>query len=508
LPNFNFDTTASDKSENTFKNRYNDIKAFDVTRVKLKESENLSGSDYINANFVQGYKGRKVFIAAQGPTQDTVNDFWQMIWEQNVSLLIMVTNLQERYRTICIKYWPEHSATRYGCVEVKPLECSYFADYVIRKFQLEYVNYPTEEEAERPLKPPEHLVVQYHYTGWHDYRAPEETAALLRFKKQLRKLNSSPIVVHCSAGVGRTGTFIAIDSMMDQMSEEGTVDIFGFVSNMRRQRNFMVQCLEQYVFIYKALAEWYLFGDTDVEIEKIDEHVKKLRNVDCEPNLMSEEFNKLSLMLEDNRGCEFARKEHNVSKNRFSDLIPYDRFRIILSPVFGFDDASYINASPVRGYFNTFILTQDPLAETLWDFWRMISEQGAGSIVMLSEESSLSENERKELREVVQYCYTDWTGMKRKEDAGLVPNGTASFLDLIGKVLQRQVVLAKLGPIVIHCRYWDGSSRSGLYCAVSLLLERLRAENRVDVFQTVKTLRARRPVSFGEQYSTSPRSLT
>ncbi|KFD69556.1 hypothetical protein M514_01923 [Trichuris suis] len=566
LPHYNFDTVASDLPENASKNRYNDIKAFDVTRVKLKPSSKEGMEqcgDYINANYIQGYKGSKLFIAAQGPTLDTVNDFWRLIWEQDVRVVVMVTNLQEKYRTMCIKYWPEHATSTYGKIEVKPVDWSFFCDYVIRSFSIRCLaDQPdksnVENEQDTLLKTESRTVLQYHYTGWYDYRAPEGSFGFLRFMKQFKKLEIArdiPVLVHCSAGVGRTGTFIAVDSLMDQMAEEGCVDVFGFVSNLRRQRNFMVQSLDQYVFIYKALAEWHMFGDTDVDAERIEEHVRELRRqpVDDPTALteMEKEFNKLLLTLEDQPSSEFAHKEFNEAKSRYRSVVPYDRNRVILAPLFGHEDATYINASFVRGYFCRYILTQDPMKNTIWDFWRMIVEQNVSCIVMLTEESSLEPGERvsayrywpaelnhgvsfgdkpiltvqkvheehmpnyifrkfnvsnskeNELRKVGMFSFKDWSSDVAVPDVGesdggkrltttvpSLPNSTASLFDLVGKVSQRQLDYVESGPIVIHCR--DGSERSGLYCAISSLLDRLRREGKVDVFKTVKTLQVQR----------------
>ncbi|KAL1231799.1 Receptor-type tyrosine-protein phosphatase [Trichinella spiralis] len=391
LPNYNFDTTASDKLENAPKNRYNDIKAFDITRVKLERVDDDSSSDYINANYVQGYKGRKLFIAAQGPTLDTVNDFWRLVWEQNVNVIVMVTNLQERYRTMCIKYWPEHSPSVYGRIEVKPLDCTFYADYVIRNFTIRRCRTTADEsESNNLLNGDSRSIVQYHFTGWQDYRAPEGSYGFLRFMKQFKRIDCTsdcPVLVHCSAGVGRTGTFVAVDSMMDQMAEEGRVDVFGFVSNLRRQRNFMVQSLDQYVFIYKALAEWYMFGDTDVDAERAEEYVVELRQtLNNDSTGLEKQYNLLFRSLEDALTCSYAKKSFNEQKNRFKTVVAYDRNRVILAPLLGHEDATYINASLVRGYFYSYILTQDPLSNTRWDFWRMVLEHGVASIVMLTGE--------------------------------------------------------------------------------------------------------------------------
>lgn len=412
-------------------------------------------------------------------------------------------------------------------------------------------------------------VVQYHYTSWNDLQAPECTTGLLRFLLQLRKLDDyirGPVVVHCSAGVGRTGTFIAIDSLLDQCVEEGKADVYGFVSEMRKQRNSMVQNAEQYLFIYKALAEWYMFGETDVEVGQFHEHyrtldgphlrdhqistnrlsaivkrpIPKLQQVNSDavnpekvPTAMEAEFKRLERTLEPRRTCNFASKLENVRKNRFENAVPFDHCRIILPVVIGsVNDSTYINASLVKGYFYPYILAQDPLDEqTCYDFWCMIGEQNSRAVVMLSLESEFAPTEKywpsevgniktlggggevsikligeelfstftlrkftykfakeKTYREITQYAYLCWPPDK------VLPESTESIIDLISRVLSLQSDHQEAGPIILHSR--DGSFKTGLYCCVSLLLERLKAENRIDVFQTVRNLQQKRPLMF------------
>ncbi|VDM73255.1 unnamed protein product [Strongylus vulgaris] len=120
--------------------RYNDIRAFDATRVKLKVINEDENSDYINANFIKGWDERKIFIAAQAPLDTTISDFWRMIWEQDARLIVMVANLFEKNRQQCTKYWPDDQPTKYGDLLVSPREASYFADYAVRCFDIEPVN--------------------------------------------------------------------------------------------------------------------------------------------------------------------------------------------------------------------------------------------------------------------------------------------------------------------------------------------------------------------------------
>ncbi|EPB72141.1 Protein-tyrosine phosphatase [Ancylostoma ceylanicum] len=584
LPHYKLDATASAKKENACKNRYNDIRAFDATRVKLRVINEDENSDYINANFVKGWDDRKTFIAAQAPLDTTISDFWRMIWEQDARLIVMVANLFEKNRQQCTKYWPDDQATRYGDLLISPREASYFADYAIRCFDMEptnerfnrmspgarsdvgsvestpgseYANVPSVRHSNGHAETSfvgtgtSRRVVQYHFTNWNDYKAPECSTGLLRFLNRLRELpefNEYPVVIHCSAGVGRTGTFIAIDSMLDQCAAQGKADIFNFVAGLRKQRNLMVQSQEQYVFIYKALAEWHLFGYTDMDVEQLKEHyqalidpgmsgsTKLVGRSDAAPATgMEAEFLKLERTLETPAKCSFAAKEENVMKNRFDSAVPYDRNRIVLRASIGYADTTYINASSLKGYFYPYVLAQDPVSEnTVFDFWRMISELNVTTLVMLSNEEDWSPSEKywpSELhdtavyerppyhvtvqltgeehfpyfitrklsyrmkedtvaRSVVQFAFTAWPS------SCVVPTSSEPLLSLVGRVLERQSGLPDSGPIVLHCR--NGSSETGVYCCISLLLERLKAEQRIDVFQTVKGLQNQRPLIFSK----------
>lgn len=131
-------TKSSDNKDNIYKNRYPDIKAYDQTRVKLQQVNSIMGSDYINANVVIGYKERKKFICAQGPMDGTINDFWRMIWEQHLEIIVMLTNLEEYNKTKCAKYWPEKigDSTQFGDINVYYQQETRFSDYLVRHMKV------------------------------------------------------------------------------------------------------------------------------------------------------------------------------------------------------------------------------------------------------------------------------------------------------------------------------------------------------------------------------------
>ncbi|GAB0089763.1 tyrosine-protein phosphatase 69D-like [Sergentomyia squamirostris] len=524
-------TKNSDAKENSGKNRYPDIKAYDQTRVKLSNINSIIGSDYINANFVLGYKERKKFICAQGPMDGTVNDFWRMIWEQHLEIIVMLTNLEEYNKTKCAKYWPEkvNDSTQFGEITVTFVTEERFSDYLVRELKVVKRNngYGDEEEDRR-------YITQYHYLMWKDFMAPEHPQGIIKFIKQINavySLQRGPILVHCSAGVGRTGTLVALDSLTQQLDEEGHVQIFNTVCDMRHQRNFLVQSLKQYIFLYRALMEIAQFGSTELPCKGLGAAVeaRKTRQDSKEQCQLEVEFNKIKSAVDDlKKTCAVASGEENRCKNRSDSVLPFDRNRVILTPIPGREHSTYINASFIEGYDNaeSFIIAQDPLECTIGDFWRMVSEQSINTIVMLSEigdgpkrcprywaddeiqyehisvkyiqSESCPYYTRREFNvtnvkiddtiQVTQFQYNGWPTVD-----GEVPEVCRGIIELVDQALKHhnsQKVYNTSSPIAVHCSF--GSDRSSIFVAMCFLVEQLRAEKRVDICTTVRKLRSQR----------------
>ncbi|XP_010191009.1 PREDICTED: receptor-type tyrosine-protein phosphatase epsilon-like, partial [Mesitornis unicolor] len=236
------------------------------------------------------------------------------------------------------------------------------------------------------------LVTQLHFTSWPDFGVPFTPIGMLKFLKKVKTLNpahAGPIVVHCSAGVGRTGTFIVIDAIIDMMHAEQKVDVFEFVSRIRNQRPQMVQTDMQYSFIYQALLEYYLYGDTELDVSSLEKHLQTSHN--AAPNLvkigLEEEFKKLTNVRIMKENMRTGNLPANMKKARVIQIIPYDFNRVILSMKRGQEYTDYINASFIDGYRQKdyFIATQGPLPHTVEDFWRMVWEWKCHTIVMLTE---------------------------------------------------------------------------------------------------------------------------
>lgn len=235
------------------KNRYKTIVPNESTRVKLSIRNNDPLSSYINANFISGYKNEpKSYIAAQGPMSNTISDFWLMIWNENVSCVVMITKLIERNKNKCELYIPEDTlqTVEYDDILITVKQITYYQDYEVRQLVVQKNNETR-------------IVFHYWYTAWPDHNLPENPNALIQLIKQVesyRKFEEkSPILVHCSAGVGRTGCFLALAIGIKQIDTENLVDIVQIVCQLRVERGGMIQTLEQYEFIYQVLSYYCLY---------------------------------------------------------------------------------------------------------------------------------------------------------------------------------------------------------------------------------------------------------
>ncbi|XP_042559959.1 receptor-type tyrosine-protein phosphatase eta-like [Clupea harengus] len=226
-------TATASALENKSKNRYSNVLPYEPSRVKLSILGSQFG-DYINANYIPGANSRKEFIASQGPLPATVNDFWRMILETNIRTIVMLTRCKEQGQVKCEQYWPAESK-HYNNFIVKTTSEITLDDWALRDFEVKNV-----KTAET------HSVRQFHFTAWPDHGVPESTELLINFRHLVREHMDqyslhSPTVVHCSGGVKRTGTFIAIDRIIFQIERERMVDVFGIVSDMRMHRPLMVK---------------------------------------------------------------------------------------------------------------------------------------------------------------------------------------------------------------------------------------------------------------------------
>ncbi|XP_035312032.1 receptor-type tyrosine-protein phosphatase delta isoform X5 [Cricetulus griseus] len=528
-PGQQFTWEHSNLEVNKPKNRYANVIAYDHSRVLLSAIEGIPGSDYVNANYIDGYRKQNAYIATQGSLPETFGDFWRMIWEQRSATVVMMTKLEERSRVKCDQYWPTRGTETHGLVQVTLLDTVELATYCVRTFAL-YKNGSSEKREVR----------QFQFTAWPDHGVPEHPTPFLAFLRRVKTCNppdAGPMVVHCSAGVGRTGCFIVIDAMLERIKHEKTVDIYGHVTLMRAQRNYMVQTEDQYIFIHDALLEAVTCGNTEVPARNLYAYIQKLTQIETGENVtgMELEFKRLASSKAHTSRFISANLPCNKFKNRLVNIMPYESTRVCLQPIRGVEGSDYINASFLDGYRQqkAYIATQGPLAETTEDFWRMLWEHNSTIVVMLTKlremgrekchqywpaersaryqyfvvdpmaeynmpqyilrEFKVTDARDGQSRTVRQFQFTDWP------EQG-VPKSGEGFIDFIGQVHKTKEQFGQDGPISVHCS--AGVGRTGVFITLSIVLERMRYEGVVDIFQTVKMLRTQRPamVQTEDQY--------
>ncbi|XP_066869341.1 receptor-type tyrosine-protein phosphatase T isoform X24 [Kogia breviceps] len=511
-----WDTAKEDENRN--KNRYGNIISYDHSRVRLLVLDGDPHSDYINANYIDGYHRPRHYIATQGPMQETVKDFWRMIWQENSASIVMVTNLVEVGRVKCVRYWPDDMEV-YGDIKVTLIETEPLAEYIIRTFTVQKKGH--HEIRELRL---------FHFTSWPDHGVPCYATGLLGFVRQVKFLNppeAGPIVVHCSAGAGRTGCFIAIDTMLDMAENEGVVDIFNCVRELRAQRVNLVQTEEQYVFVHDAILEACLCGNTAIPVCEFRSLYYNISRLDPQTNSsqIKDEFQTLNIVTPRVRpeDCSIGLLPRNHDKNRSMDVLPLDRCLPFLISVDG-ESSNYISAALMDSHKQpaAFVVTQHPLPNTVADFWRLVFDYNCSSVVMLNEldtaqlcmqywpektsgcygpiqvEFVSADIDEDIIHRIFRIC-----NMARPQDGYRIvqhlqyigwpayrdtPPSKRSLLKVVRRLEKWQEQYdGREGRTVVHCL--NGGGRSGTFCAVCSVCEMIQQQNIIDVFHIVKTLR-------------------
>uniref|UniRef100_A0A671XIH1 protein-tyrosine-phosphatase n=1 Tax=Sparus aurata TaxID=8175 RepID=A0A671XIH1_SPAAU len=482
----------------------------DRHRVKLHPLLGDPNSDYINANYID-----------VRPKQETLYDFWRMVWQENCFSIVMITKLVEVGRVKCCKYWPDDSEM-YGDIKITLLKTETLAEYTVRTFALERRGYSTKHE-----------VRQFHFTSWPEHGVPYHATGLLAFIRRVKAStppDAGPVVVHCSVGAGRTGCYIVLDVMLDMAECEGVVDIYNCVKTLCSRRINMIQTEEQYIFIHDAILEACLCGETAILVNEFAVTYKEMLRVDSQSNSsqLREEFQTLNSVTPhlDVEECSIALLPRNREKNRSMDVLPPDRALAFLVTTEG-ESNNYVNAALADSFHRqaAFIVTPHPLPGTTADFWRLVFDYGCTAVVMLNQLNqsnspcvqywpepglqqygpmeveflSMSADEDvitrlfrvknvTRLQEgqlvVCQFQFLRWSAYRD------VPDSKKAFLNLLAQVHKWQRECGE-GRTVVHCL--NGGGRSGTFCACNILLEMIQYQNMVDIFYAVKTLRNCKP---------------
>ncbi|XP_076075661.1 receptor-type tyrosine-protein phosphatase T-like [Mytilus galloprovincialis] len=441
-----------------------------------------------------------------------------MIWQENVGKVVMVTQLVENKKIKCERYWPE--------TVNEPLVVN---DYIVTmKEEREHTVYVYRLLTvlnKQLLREQVREIHHFHFTEWPDHGVPDSIKVVNFYRKVKSKTCSQlgPIVVHCSAGIGRTGTFIAIDALYENGTKVGYINVMECIQMMRKDRMNMVQTYEQYEAIFEALLELFTVPDTSIPKKEFCQYIsdQEQKKLPQNQKLYKLEFQSLETLRPVYPPSAFsaATSKDNISKNSTKKIFPHNRYRPYTMSHSGTRN-DYINAViiPEYTYGSKILVTQCPLEETVVDFWTMVYDHNSHIVVLLDQLNKnaplcLGRQEVLEFQDltIVQdnspnpeelkltlshkekdpITITVFTTSKVDNDAMLPSN---ILLDLLKKVLE--CWKKQKGPITVVCS--DGCSKSGVFVALKLIMEKMEIDDEIDVFQVVRTMQVRRPEFFTE----------
>ncbi|XP_052783017.1 receptor-type tyrosine-protein phosphatase mu-like [Mya arenaria] len=513
---------VSQKHEHSHRNRYKGIYPYDGTRVKLRDCE----TDYINASFIDGYNKRHAYIAALGPMSKQLGDFspfWQMIWQEKVEKIVMLTNLVEDGKDKCEQYWPHPGTSQdYGVYFVSCLIEDEYADYTRKEFTI---------SKGRETRELHHL----HFTCWPDKGVPEDVTGIVEFRQRVLTIPGQfdgPVLVHCSAGIGRTGTYIALDILTREGESEGSIHIPGCVINMRHDRANMIQTTNQYEFLHKALASSLSDISKPIRGKHFRQYMRQMGDKD-----FNGQFQEMQTVLERPSDKEMHAVERNKrmkGKNRAFADIPGDHNRPCLfldrTPgAAGYINAVYIDSLKEKDHF---LVVQSPMKETVTDFLTLLFQENCTCVICF--EPSTQEQKKQNVglyypavnkilkqgmfqvsctkQENHGYCTKRLLTIKHNETNGQpserevthfsfnawdytndIPRSTKDSLDLIKSVDSNSRETSNRGPILVHCL--DGAGKSALFCVVSILVEKMGINQEVSVVNTIRKVKSRRKLA-------------
>ncbi|XP_061170708.1 receptor-type tyrosine-protein phosphatase epsilon-like [Saccostrea echinata] len=506
----------ANRPENKAKNRYKTTFPYDHSRVVLKTSSPSEG-DYINASYIEDVQGKRSYIATQGPKPKTIADFWKMIWQEDVSIIVCLTNLKEGAKIKCAQYWPNiNDKLQSGDFNIRNIEEKVYANYTKRHFKV----FKHLEQTDRE-------VVMFHYTRWPDHGVPDPLSLVVFHRHVMRVSSKYPgkyIAVHCSAGIGRTGTYIALDALYREGERNGKVNVPMYVRTMRKDRMNMIQGDEQYKSVYLVLYESFVEKSRCMTTEQIlqaDQDTLCYANCgEVTSNPLSADFKKLLSLRKTYTDKDYESGNTNMAANYTKDVLPVEEFMCRLTYSKG--RSTYYNAVFLQSYKenDSLITAQYPVQDYTEDFLRLVKDMNVRVVVFLCPLSDLessplwfpSKNMEKTVGSfTIKLTSCEDSANVSKTSIHLKPKGCSSMrvtvlecpklkggLSIADKRDLVDIVKAAKSENFDHGNRLlilssDGATRCGAFCVVYNALEQLSMDQEVDIFTITRQLQIRRP---------------
>nr|XP_022311762.1 receptor-type tyrosine-protein phosphatase epsilon-like isoform X1 [Crassostrea virginica] len=508
------------KPENKVKNRYVTIFSYDHSRVVLN-SPGTDGNGYIHANYIEDTKGVRSYIATQGPKPKTIADFWTMVSQEEVTVIVCLTNLKEGAKNKCAQYWPNlNDKLQGGNITIRNLGEKTYAEHIIRQFKIH-----------NKAKGEDRLVTMYHYTAWADHGVADPLSLVVFHRQVMRataQSNGKYTLVHCSAGVGRTGTYIALDALYREGQKSGKINVPMYVRTMRKDRMNMIQGDEQYKLLYLALMEAFNGPSRCLATEKF---LRKYQDENCYTNCghvrpnttqkfaLSTEFEELLALRKVYSNKDYELGQTHLSANYTQNVLPVEQYMCHLSYAKGRN--TYYNAVLLQSFLekDCMISGQYPLPDYTEDLLRLIRDFDARIVVFLCPVKDLAcsstwfptktqvkfvgnftikhvneakgshvkttklilqSKENNDMRITVLECPT-WKERQSTADKRVL-------LDVIKEVKTEKINTE--GRILVLSS--DGAARCGPFFVVYNALEQITVDREVDIFTIARQLQVRR----------------
>ncbi|OWF46319.1 receptor-type tyrosine-protein phosphatase kappa-like [Mizuhopecten yessoensis] len=518
---------AGKKTSNKPKNRFKTTFPYDHSRIVLDTNGKDIDTSYINANYIDGFENEKEYIASQGPKPNTLDDFWRMVWQVNSGKIVMLTNLVEGRNVKCHKYWPDEGESLVTqTFELKLDRERTYAFYVIRDISITLKK--TKEERQ---------VHQFHFTTWPDHGTPD-TYELVLFDRRVTSYNTpltGQMIVHCSAGIGRTGTYIGLDALLSHGKKTGKVDIPRYIRTMRTGRMNMIQTYEQYIALHELLVEGFNLQESLIFRVNFPAVLETMcpTNAPANQTRTHREFKVLKTLTPNySLSCfKAALLAENMEKNRDKAILAADKYRPFLQSQLP-NMTDYINAVMIQSHtsMSGYLMTQFPLVDTIDDFWTMVFDYSCENIVVLGKPpekeawlreegggfaagNSISVKKLQDRSPNTELAIVDYQvereisgsetirifSMSKWSSNSLLPPSDSSLLQLLEQLDSRRRS-DNTRPVVVMCR--DGCTQSGLFCCISNIRDQMKMDEEVDIFQITRQLKKRRPEALEnvEQY--------